>query len=61
MIRESKTHQIDSVIATGQSEGMVSMDTSLLNLYKKGMITKESAVIYSSNGELMAKKIERQG
>jgi len=25
------------------------------------MITKESAVIYSSNGELMAKKIERQG
>ena len=40
---------------------MVSMDTSLLNLYKKGMITKESAVIYSSNGELMAKKIERQG
>jgi len=61
MIRESKTHQIDSVIATGQAEGMISMDTSLLNLYKKGMITKESAVIYSSNSELMAKKIERQG
>ena len=61
MIRESKTHQIDSVIATGQSEGMVSMDMSLLNLYKKGMITKENAIIYSSNSELMAKKIERQG
>ncbi len=60
MIREGKTHQIDSVIATGQAEGMVSMDTSLLNLYKKGIITKENAIIYSNNGELMAKKIDRQ-
>lgn len=59
MIRESKTHQIDSVIATGQSEGMVSMDSSLLNLYREGKITKENAVIYSSNSELMAKKIDR--
>lgn len=60
LIREAKTHQIDTVIATGQSEGMISMDTSLLNLYKEGRITKENAVIYSSNGELMAKKIERR-
>lgn len=60
MIREAKTHQIDTVIATGQAEGMISMDTSLLNLYKEGRITKENAIVYSSNGELMAKKIERR-
>nr|WP_314462555.1 PilT/PilU family type 4a pilus ATPase [uncultured Clostridium sp.] len=59
MIRESKTHQIDSVIATGQAEGMRSMDSSLLNLYKEDKITKENAIIYSSNSELMSKKIER--
>lgn len=59
MIRESKTHQIDSVIATGQSEGMISMDSSILNLYKEGKITRENAIIYSSNSELMTKKIER--
>ncbi|MFT4104271.1 MAG: PilT/PilU family type 4a pilus ATPase [Lacrimispora sp.] len=59
MIREGKTHQIDSVIATGQSEGMISMDSSLLTLYKEGKITRENAVIYASNGELMEKKIER--
>lgn len=59
MIRESKTHQIDSVIATGQAEGMISMDASLLNLYREGRITKENAVIYSSNSELMMKKIDR--
>ncbi len=59
MIRESKTHQIDSVIATGQGEGMISMDSSILNLYKGGKITRENAIIYSGNSELMAKKIDR--
>lgn len=59
MIRESKTHQIDSVIATGQGEGMISMDASILNLYKEGKITRENAIIYSGNSELMAKKIDR--
>ncbi len=59
MIREGKTHQIDSVIATGQGEGMVSMDSSLLTLFKEGKITRESAVIYAGNGELMEKKIVR--
>ena len=59
MIRDFKTHQIDSVIATGQGEGMISMDSSILNLYKEGKITRENAIIYSGNSELMAKKIDR--
>lgn len=60
MIRESKVHQIDSVIATSQEEGMISMDTSLLRLYREGCISKEHVINYSSNGELMAKKISRE-
>lgn len=60
MIRESKIHQIDSVISTSQAEGMISMDTSLINLYKQGIISKENAVIYSNNSELMEKKLNRQ-
>jgi twitching motility protein PilT len=39
MIRESKIHQIDSVIQSASSEGMVSMDTSLLRLYEAGEIS----------------------
>ena len=35
MIRESKTHQIDGIIATSQEEGMISMDNSLLALYRQ--------------------------
>lgn len=59
MIRESKIHQIDNVIATSQKEGMISMDTSLIQMYQDGIISKEDAIIHSSNSELMAKKIER--
>ena len=59
MIRESKIHQIDNVIATSQKEGMISMDTSLIQMYQKGIISREDAIIHSNNSELMAKKIER--
>lgn len=38
---------------------MVTMDNSLLRLYREGKITKEHAVMYSSNSELMEKKLGR--
>lgn len=47
MIRESKIHQIDGVISTSVDEGMVTMDNSLLRLYKEKKISKEHAVMYS--------------
>lgn len=59
MIRESKIHQIDSIITTSQAEGMIAMDVSLMQLYREGVISKENAIVYSSNGELMKKKLER--
>lgn len=59
MIRESKIHQIDGVIATSQEEGMISMDNSLIKLYRDGAISRENAVAYSSNSELMEKKLSR--
>ncbi len=59
MIRESKIHQIDGVISTSVDEGMVTMDNSLLRLYKEKKISKEHAIMYSSNSELMEKKLNR--
>ena len=59
MIRESKIHQIDTVIATSQKEGMVAMDTSLVKLVKDGIVSKEEAILHSNNGELLEKKINR--
>lgn len=60
MIRESKIHQIDGVIATSQEEGMVSMDNSLIKMFREGIISRENAIAYSSNSELMEKKLNRQ-
>lgn len=60
MIRESKIHQIDGVITSSQSEGMISMENSLIKLYREGIISRENAIAYSSNSELMEKKIARQ-
>ena len=40
-IRERKTHQIASVIQTGQQHGMVTLDQSLSQLARSGLITFE--------------------
>jgi twitching motility protein PilT len=40
-IRERKTHQISSVIQTGQQHGMVTLDQSLSQLARAGVITFE--------------------
>jgi twitching motility protein PilT len=39
LIREAKTYRITSDIQTGAKYGMKTLDASLLELYKKGMIT----------------------
>ena len=55
MIREQKTHQIDTVL---QSEPeMQTMDSSLLKLYRDGIITAETAVNYAYNQDIMAKRV----
>lgn len=57
MIRESKVHQIDNAIFSSGGENMISMDTSIYNLYKAGKITAENAINYSVNKKIMEKKI----
>ncbi|WP_101697748.1 type IV pilus twitching motility protein PilT [Clostridium minihomine] len=57
MIRESKTHQIDNTIYANSANGMITMDNDLLRLYKEGTISRESALTYCTNIELMDKKL----
>lgn len=42
LIRENKIAQIKTVIQTGAKDGMITIDNCLLDLYKKGMISKET-------------------
>ncbi len=57
MIRDNKVHQIDGLIATSAKDDMISMDMSLMNLCKKGIITKETALTYASNPEMLKKRL----
>ena len=59
MIRENKIHQIDTVIAASAEEGMVSMDASILNLYRAGRISDRTALTYAANPDLLAKKMKQ--
>ena len=57
MIRESKIHQIDSVITSSQADGMITMDASLMRLYKEGQISDLTALAFSTQQELMKRKM----
>lgn len=58
MIREQKSHQIDSAIFAGADQGMRTMDQSLLELWKQGAISAETAAMYCLNLETMQKKLQ---
>ncbi|MBE5971688.1 MAG: PilT/PilU family type 4a pilus ATPase [Lachnoclostridium sp.] len=57
MIRENKIHQIDNVISMSMSEGMVSMNNSLLALLRQGLIDKETCIINSPDPEQMRMRL----
>jgi twitching motility protein PilT len=44
LIRENKTHQIDNVIQTSLDEGMMLMETNLVSLINRGVISRERAL-----------------
>ena len=58
MIREAKMHQIDSIIQTSGSEGMISMDSYIFKLYEEGKITDKTAIESALNPEQIAHRIE---
>lgn len=49
LIREKRTHEIQTVIETGAEEGMIDMNRSLADLVRSGEITAESAYARSWN------------
>lgn len=53
LIRENKISQIKTIIQTGSSVGMVSMDQDLKRLYENKLITKETAMNYLLNPDTL--------
>ena len=47
LIREGKTHQLLTPIQTGAQLGMITMDTSLMGLYRRNVIDQRTLLSYS--------------
>ena len=58
MIRESKTHQLAAAMASGGAEGMRTMDQSILELLREGIISRETALTYADNPEQLLRRIK---
>jgi len=57
LIRESRTHQIDTCIQTGSQFGMYSMDSCISDLYKQELIDYDTACQYAVDLENLRKII----
>lgn len=57
LIRERRTHEINTVIETGSHDGMIDMNRSLADLARRGEITIENAYLHSLNSKVLEKLI----
>jgi twitching motility protein PilT len=56
-IREGKTHQIESILETSQEAGMSTIEKSLADLVKRGLITLEMAQSWSTRPDEIARLV----
>ena len=57
MIRDNKIPQLEGTLYSSANADMVSMDTSLLNLYKSRQITGETALNFATNPDMLRKRL----
>ena len=57
LIRSEKTHQLQSVMMTGAKMGMQSMDKSITDHLRAGVISAEDAMMYALDKDVMQKTI----
>lgn len=55
LIRDEKTHQIDTILQS--AGGMQTMDSCIIKLFREGRISAKTAVDYAYNPDIMAKRI----
>ena len=57
MIRDNKIPQIDGIIYSSSNQDMFSMDTCLARLCQEGTITRDTALSYATNPDMLSKKL----
>lgn len=58
MIRDCKTYQIENEMRTAGKENMFAMDQSILNLFRAGKITRETALDYADNPDQLRRRMD---
>ena len=53
LVREGKTHQMESVIQTGLEHSMQTKERALQDLYQRGLISLDDAIAYASDQDRM--------
>ena len=59
MIRDDKVHQLEGMMSSASRPEMRSMDASLMELYRKNIISRDTALYYAVNADLMQKKYKK--
>ena len=57
MVRDNKTHQLPGIIASGSREGMISMDQAIAQLFRSGLITRDTALHHADNPEQLKRML----
>lgn len=60
LIRENKVFQIENIIQTSAAMGMKTMDMSIYELFNKNTISRENAMLYSVDPQMMSNRLGRQ-
>ncbi|MHC5061228.1 MAG: type IV pilus twitching motility protein PilT [Planctomycetota bacterium] len=60
-IRENRIYEIPNIIETSRKVGMQSMDFSIADMYFKGFIDREEAIVRSTNPGKMEKQLSAAG
>lgn len=59
LIRENRIYQLDTVIETHRKEGMISMNASLFDLITTGIVSYETALLYSPDPVSLRNMLKR--
>ena len=60
LIREGKPYQINSMIQTGTSSGMQSLEANLAKLVSDGIITQEDAMVRAADPQILFQMINKR-
>ena len=58
VIREAKTYMLPGIIQTGKKQGMRLMDDALIDLYDRGLISKEEAYARADQKQMMRQHLK---